>query len=50
MEAFGIKIMFFTNLQIREEMNGVLSSILSNLPQTPSFIRKGRQENSSGNE
>jgi very-short-patch-repair endonuclease len=49
MEALGIKILFFTNLQVQEEMHGVLKSILSNLPQTPSFIRRGRQRNSSKN-
>jgi very-short-patch-repair endonuclease len=41
MEELGIKILSFTNLQVQEEMDGVLKNILSNLPPTPSFIRRG---------
>jgi very-short-patch-repair endonuclease len=40
-EALGIKILFFTNLEVQEEMNGVLSSILSNLPQNPLLHKEG---------
>jgi very-short-patch-repair endonuclease len=48
-EEFGIKILSFTNLQIQEEMDGVLGNILSNLPHTPSFIRRGRRDPSKNN-
>jgi len=40
-EALGIKILCFTNLQVQDEIEGVLKQILSNLPPTPSFIRRG---------
>ena len=40
-ESLGIKILVYTNTQIYEEMDGVLENILSNLPPTPSFIRRG---------
>jgi len=40
-ESLGIKILFYANTQIQEEIEGVLQDILSNLPPTPSFIRRG---------
>ena len=45
-ESFGIKILVYTNQQVIEETEGVLENILSNLPLTPSFIRRGRTEKS----
>ena len=45
-ESLGIKILFYTNTQIEEEMDGVLQDILSNLPLTPSFIRRGKRRHS----
>jgi very-short-patch-repair endonuclease len=41
-ESLGIKILVYTNLQVIEETERVLQDILSNLPLTPSFIRRGR--------
>ena len=41
--SLGIKILTYTNLQIQQEMEGVLNDILSNLPLTPSFIRRGNR-------
>lgn len=41
MEALGIRILVFTNMQVQNEMDGLLEHILSNLPPTPSFIRRG---------
>jgi very-short-patch-repair endonuclease len=41
--SLGIRILRFTNQEIIESMESVLQSILSNLPQTPSFIRRGRK-------
>ena len=41
-ELLGIKILVYTNQQVIEETEGVLQDILSNLPLTPSFIRRGR--------
>ena len=43
-ESPGIKILTFTNQQIQDEMDGVLQYILSNLPLTPSFIRRGTRD------
>ncbi|MCI0614392.1 endonuclease domain-containing protein [bacterium] len=40
--SHGIKILTYTNMQVLEEMEGVLNNIVSNLPPTPSFIRRGR--------
>jgi very-short-patch-repair endonuclease len=40
-ESLGIKVLIYTNVQIQEEMDGVLQDILSNLPPTPSFVRRG---------
>src|SRR5262245_21434666 len=40
-ELLGIKILVYTNQQVIEETEGVLQDILSNLPLTPSFIRRG---------
>ena len=34
-ESLGMKIFFYTNIQVREEMEGVLQDVLSNLPQPP---------------
>ena len=42
-ESLGIKILSYTNMQIQDEMDGVLDDILSNLPLTPSFIRRGNR-------
>jgi len=42
-ESLGIKMLFYTNMQVKEEMNGLLHDILSNLPLTPSFIRRGKR-------
>ena len=42
-ESFGIKLLSYTNTQVIEEIEGVLEDILSNLPPTPSFIRRGRR-------
>ncbi len=46
-ESLGIKILVYTNQQVIEETEGVLENILSNLPLTPSFIRRGRAHKSS---
>jgi very-short-patch-repair endonuclease len=43
-EALGIRILTYTNGQIIDGMDDVLNDILSNLPLTPSFIRRGRKE------
>jgi very-short-patch-repair endonuclease len=40
-ESLDIKILVYTNQQIIEEVEAVLENILSNLPLTPSFIRRG---------
>jgi very-short-patch-repair endonuclease len=40
-ESLGFKILFYTNTQIRDEIEGVLRDVLSNLPPAPSFIRRG---------
>jgi very-short-patch-repair endonuclease len=40
-ESLVIKVLIYTNVQIQEEMDGVLQDIVSNLPPTPSFIRRG---------
>lgn len=42
-ESFGIKLLSYTNTQVIEEIEGVLEDIVSNLPPTPSFIRRGRR-------
>ncbi len=46
-ESLGIKILVFTNQQVIEETEGVLENILSNLPLTPSFIRRGHRRHKS---
>ena len=46
-QSLGIKILVYTNQQVIEESEGVLENILSNLPLTPSFIRRGRAHKSS---
>ncbi len=46
-ESLGIKILVYTNQKVIEETEGVLENILSNLPLTPSFIRRGRAHKSS---
>ena len=35
--SLGIKILTYTNIQIKEELDGVLQDIISNLPPTPSL-------------
>ncbi len=46
-ESLGIKILGYTNQQVIEGTEGVLENILSNLPLSPSFIRRGRAHKSS---
>jgi hypothetical protein len=41
-EALGIRILTYTNGQIIDSIDDVLNDIISNLPLTPSFIRRGR--------
>ena len=41
--SLGIKILTYTNLQIQQEIEGVLNDILFNLPLAPSFIRRGNR-------
>jgi very-short-patch-repair endonuclease len=45
-EALGIKMLFYTNGQINDELDGVLEDITSNLPPAPSFIRRGVHDRS----
>ena len=42
-ESLGIKLLSYTNLQVVEEMDGVLEDILFNLPPTPSLKRRGSE-------
>lgn len=46
-ESLGIKILIYTNQQVLESTEEVLKDILSNLPPTPSFIRRGKVRNDS---
>jgi very-short-patch-repair endonuclease len=50
LQALGIKILSFTNLQVQDEIDGVLDHILSNLPPAPSFIRRGSRRTTRNNE
>jgi len=38
-ESLGVTLLSYTNMQVTDEMEGVLTDILFNLPPTPSFMR-----------